>query len=115
MPRQMDLYASLSKKNIDATSNLSDEELNLLESISHLQEKEAKAIKDIIKRYLGEHPPLRKSDPKKSRMKKNAESNEHVPYNGQQTPLGTEFDTDNLPVELCRIICKFVSLINKNG
>src|SRR5271166_2217706 len=98
------LYSSLSKKGVNKTLPLTKKEVEILQSITNLQEKEAQAIKELILCHImKENENLTKKNSVTSDLEKNNELLS-PPYGGEQSPYGTEFTISVLPVELSRII-----------
>jgi|SRR5208337_238495 len=100
MSRSTNLYMSLSKNGVDTVSPLTKKEIDTLRSISLLQESQAHAIKELIL-YHYESSDINPSE-------------EVIPYGGVQLSYGTEFNGMELPLELARIIVKFVEMTKRN-
>jgi hypothetical protein len=102
MHRPTNLYTSLlSKSGVDTTSPLTEKEIEVLRSVSLLQESQALAIKELILYHTHNNST-------------NTSEETIIPYGGVQLSYGTEFDALKLPLELARVIVKFVEMTKRN-
>lgn len=72
---------------------LSKYEIESLEKVESINEEFLHQILGLIKEH---------------NKKTSSSEKDTIPYKGKQTPRGLEFKIKNLPVELCRIIIKFL-------
>jgi hypothetical protein len=105
--QRVDLYTSLSKKKI-SSGPLTESEIQSLLSISEMCEKEALAIRDIIKQHHEKH-----GDQHQEKSQEKC-ADDPIPYNGVQQSRGVEFDIQQLPPDLARIIVKFVEIASRS-
>jgi hypothetical protein len=104
------LYTTLSKNGVDESTPLTKKELETLRSISNLSEREARAIKDLII----QHKLKELEDTNQNNVNVNDIVLDQPPYGGVQLPNGTEFPIGNLPLDLARVIVKFVEMTKRN-
>lgn len=99
------LYHTLWTENIKRKP-LSKKELEKLDALNNLDEKQSCAVADLIKVYSKYHPTLGADD------RPIVLSSREIPYQGEQKELGVRFEKHAIPPQLGRMIIKFLRLVN---